>query len=174
MGRGDMSADRKELKPDWEPIYLRAGAFFLILNFPFLGLYKKVGSGVFEAGDSTLLLVAFLCLTLSLYLGYLLLRIRFGWDENGVYKQGMFKRTEIGWNEIEKIYDTGTLEGWTETDLLALKRSGKRIFIIKAGPKRIVLDHYASVAEMKKHLSQRLGLKIRDEYDFKWDFLVNG
>jgi hypothetical protein len=169
-----MPADRKELKPDWEPIYLRTGAFLLILNFPFLGLYKKVGSGGFEAGDSTLLLVAFLCLAISLYIGYLLLRIRFGWDENGVYKQGMFKRTDIGWNEIEKIYDTGTLEGWTETDLLALKRSGKRIFIIKTGPKRIILDHYASVGEMKKHLSQRLGLKIRDEYDFKWDFLLNG
>jgi hypothetical protein len=169
-----MDTDSANFRPDWEPIVLRAAGFFAIFNLPFLGVYRKLFSGDFHLNDIPVLCVALAFLGLSIFTAYLFKRIRFGWNQQGVFKQGMFKKTEISWTQIEKIYDTGEIEGWTECDLLAIRKTGRRIFIIKSSQSRIVLDQYADVLEMKRNLAQRLNLMITDEYKFKWDLLVNG
>jgi hypothetical protein len=170
----EMNKESANLKPDWEPILFRVAGFFAIFNLPFLGVYKSLFTGNSHIDDIPVLITAVAFFGLSLFTAYLFKRVRFGWNRDGVYKQGMFRKTEIPWTHIEKIYDTGEIEGWTECDLLAIKKTGRRIFIIKSGKARIVLDQYSDVLEMKKDLAQRLNLVITDEYKFKWDLLVNG
>lgn len=168
--------DEVELKPDWETTLLRQGIYLAVLNLPFMGLYKAAFSGELEPGYTGVVIAGVGCLCLSLVFCYLFGRIRFGWNEEHVFKQGLFRRTEIGWKEIRKIYETGEAQGWTESDITFIKPKviGKRLFVIEGTGDRIVLDNYSQVIDLKKEIVRRLNLKIEDQYNFAYDWIVNG
>lgn len=165
-----------ELKPDWETTLLRMGIYLGVLNLPFLGLYKNALIGTLEPDSHGLIAVGLACLSISIYSCYLFNRIRFGWSEDFVFKQGLFRRTEIKWADIRKIYETGDLQGWTESDLTFIKpkMKGKRLFVIEGEKAKIVLDNYSKVMDLKNEIIGRLGLKIGDKYNFAYDWIIGG
>lgn len=116
-----------------------------------------------------------LCLGISLYFSNRFFSIRFGWDENGVFKQGVFKHTHILWTEIRKIYETGAAQEWSEGDMLFMKgkNSGKKVFVVESADKKIVLEFYRPMVEFKKAIAERLNLKIGDNYNAVWNFILN-
>jgi hypothetical protein len=101
--------------------------------------------------------------------------IRFGWNEEGVFKQGIFKYTHIRWGEITKIYETGVAQEWTESDMLFIRKrgKGKKLFMIKSEDKKIAFEFYTSMVGFKKSVANKLNLGIGDDYNAIWDFIVN-
>ena len=170
-----MEASEHTLKPDLEATLVRIIIYLAVLNLPFCGVYKQAALGNWGGDQPIFLAVALLFLAASLAFCYLFQRIRFGWNAQGVYKQGMFWRTDIAWDEIVKIYDTGSAQEWTEGDLLFMKyrSKGKRVFVIQSCDKKIVLEIYRSVIDFKLSLSRKFNLAVGDQYNVLWDFLVN-
>lgn len=168
--------DGETYKPDIESTLLRCFMYLLILNAPFLGLYKAVATGTLESDLYPFVAAGAVALFTSLFFCQRFLGIRYGWNGTHVFKQGVFKYTEIRWEEIRKLYETGIAQEWTESDMLFIRKkdTGKRVFVIESADKKIVLEFYLPMVGFKKKIADRLGLKIRDEYNLVWDFIVNG
>lgn len=163
-------------KPDWDATLLRCLLYLLVLNGPFLGLYKAAATGVLQPDQYPFLAAGLVSLAVSVFFCRRFIGIRYGWNETHVFKQGVFKYTEIPWGEIRRIYETGIAQEWTEGDMLFVrsKQSGKRVFVIKSADRKIALEFYHPMVGFKRRLADRLGLKIGDEYSLAWDFIVNG
>lgn len=171
-----METERESFKADIESTFLRVIMYLLVLNVPFLGLYKSLGAGTLESEHYPFLAAAFVCLVASIHFSRRFFGIRFGWNDEVVFKQGIFRYTEIEWREITKIYETGTGQEWTEGDMLFIRKksAGKRLFVIQSPEKKIVLEFYRPMAVFRKKVAERLNLKVGNEFNAVWDYMVNG
>lgn len=171
-----MRSDGESFRPDIESTILRVTMYLLVLNAPFLGLFKALALGTLEAEYQPFLGVGLACLAASLFIARRFSGIRFGWNEAGVFKQGIFRYTDIKWSEITKIYETGIAQEWTEGDMLFIRKktTGKKLFVVQSKEKKIVLEFYRPMIGLKTRIAERLGLKVGNEYSAAWDFVVNG
>jgi hypothetical protein len=165
----------QEFKPDIDSTLIRIIMYVFVINAPFLGVYKSLLSGQFESGQTAFLFVGICFFLVSIYFSNRFFCIRFGWDEDGVYKQGVFGYTHIRWDEIQKIYETGVAQEWTESDMLFIRKraKGKKLFMIKSKDKKIAYEFYTSMVEFKKVIATKLNLEVGDNYSALWDFIVN-
>jgi hypothetical protein len=166
----------KEFKPDLDATLIRVIMYVFVLNVPFLGVYKNVVIGNLDSEQAPFLIVGIILFLISLYFSHRFFQIRFGWNEEGVFKQGVFKYTHIRWGEIIKIYETGAAQEWTESDMLFIRKrgKGKKLFMIKSKDKKIAFEFYTTMVGFKKSIANKLNLGIGDDYNAFWDFIVNG
>ncbi len=171
-----MDREGEEFKPDLASTLIRVIMYVFFLNAPFLGTYMHALEGESSYKDFPILLVGFLILGISLFFANRFFGIRFGWNSEGVYKRGVFRYTQIPWPEIERIYETGVAQEWTESDMLFFRRraKGKKVFVVRSKDKRIVLEFYTTMIGFRKTIAARLNLEVGDDYNSLWDFIVNG
>lgn len=170
-----MEKNRETFKPDIDSTWIRVIVYLFVLNAPFLGVYLKLVKGDMEFGQSPFVLTGTVFLLISVYFCKRFFDIRFGYDEDGVFKQGVFRHTHIGWNEIERIYETGVAQEWTESDMLFIRKrgKGKKLFMVESKSKKIAYEFYVPMIGFKKVILAKLNLKVGDDYNALWDFVVN-
>ena len=172
----EVEKEGEEFKPDIDSTLIRVIMYLFVLNAPFVGVYKNTLTGNFDPDQIIFLGIGIVFLLVSLHFTKRFFGIRFGWDEHGVYKQGVFKYTHIEWGQIEKIFETGVAQQWTESDMLFLRKrgKGKKLFVVKSKTKLIPFEFYTSLPGFKKKIASKLNLEIGDNYNALWDFVVNG
>jgi hypothetical protein len=170
-----MESKGETFKPDLESTLIRVIMYLFVLNAPFLGVYKALARGTLDAETYPFLAVGGVCLLASLHFCRRFFGIRFGWDEEYVFKRGVFRHTRIRWDEITKVYETGIAQEWTEGDMLFLRKkgTGKKLFVIRSKDKKIVLEFYKPMIAFRKTIAERLNLQVESQYNAVWDFIVN-
>jgi hypothetical protein len=170
-----MEKNRETFKPDIDSTLIRVIIYLFVLNAPFIGVYLALIKGELKSGQIPFLMAGIVFLLISAYFCNRFFNIRFGYDEDGVFKQGVFKHTHIRWDEIQKIYETGAAQEWTESDMLFIRKrgKGKKLFMVKSKTKKIAYEFYVPMIGFRKVISSKLNLKVGDDYNALWDFIVN-
>lgn len=148
-------------------------ATLFIVQFPFLGAFKELFFRNFAVEN---LITGAVGLTIGGVLAWCVRKygkIAFGYDEQGVFYSGVFKKKTISWPEIKRIVVVQEIREWNAIDAFDEHQWSDEdrltTLIISQDQKLSVPRWYTECAFFARAVSEIAGVKIeRQERDGRW------